>query len=383
MRKAVGLSLEALSSLIADIHEAGVSGDGWLDVVRQIGRLLNSQSTTLFTQDASERFDNVESVLDPWWVCRYAEYYGRLDTLRPAVMRAPAGSVVTDEMVVAHSDFVRTEFYNDFARPSDMRYAMMAHLFGGPDSGGCVAVTRPERAGAFEHHDMRLLSLLAPHLCRAMQTRLRLGPSGIGADSALEALDRLSGGALIVDAEARVAHANRAGEATLAKADGLGTERDSGARRLRAATPEQTRALRRLIWQAAMSRHDASLDAGGVLRLASEAGASLLASVSPLRAGLAWNAARRPAALVLLSAPDEADAPAPGHLHALFGLTPTEAAVAGRIMRGDGVKAAARALGIAPNTVRTHLSRIFEKTETHRQAELVRLLQQVARLGEP
>jgi DNA-binding CsgD family transcriptional regulator len=216
-----------------------------------------------------------------------------------------------------------------------------------------------------------------------MWTRLRLTPASVGPESALEALDRLSGGALIVDARARVAHANRAAEAILARAVGLGTERDSCAPRLRAATPEQTRTLRRLIWHAAASRHDESPDGGGVLRLTSEAGGFLLASVSPLRAGLAWNAARRPAALVLLSAPDQDTAPSPEHLRALFGLTPAEAAVAGRIMRGDGIKAAARALRVAPNTVRTHLSRVFEKTETHRQAELVRLLQQVARLGEP
>ena len=40
---------------------------------------------------------------------------------------------------------------------------------------------------------------------------------------------------------------------------------------------------------------------------------------------------------------------------------------------GETVAAASRALGINESTVRTHLLRIFEKTGTSRQADLVRL----------
>jgi DNA-binding CsgD family transcriptional regulator len=166
----------------------------------------------------------------------------------------------------------------------------------------------------------------------------------------------------------------------LAKGDALAIDRSEGGRRLRAAGIDQTRALRRLIGQAAGSRGEA-LASGGALRLVSTSGASLLASVTPLRAAAAWNAGGRPAVFVLLSRVDQDAPPTPAHLRALFDVTPAEAAVAGRIMRGDGVQAASRALRIAPTTLRTHLSRVFEKTETHRQAELVRLLQQVARLN--
>ena len=40
----------------------------------------------------------------------------------------------------------------------------------------------------------------------------------------------------------------------------------------------------------------------------------------------------------------------------------------------DRLEDAAAVLGISPNTARTHLKRIFEKTATHRQAELVKVL---------
>jgi len=196
----------------------------------------------------------------------------------------------------------------------------------------------------------------------------------------VEALDRLDRGVLIVDAEARVLHANRAAEAMLTKGDALGTDPTGGERQLRAATMGQTRALRRLIGQAGgAARPEAAC--GGVLRLLADDGGTLLASVTPLSATVTWNAAQRPAVLVVLNPVDQDIVPSPEHLRALFGLTPAEAAVARRIVLGDGIQAAARTLRIAPATVHTHLSHIFDKTETSRQAELVRLLQHVARLN--
>lgn len=43
-------------------------------------------------------------------------------------------------------------------------------------------------------------------------------------------------------------------------------------------------------------------------------------------------------------------------------------------MKGDGRAAAARRRGISIDTANYQLARIFEKTETHRQTELIRVL---------
>ena len=54
-----------------------------------------------------------------------------------------------------------------------------------------------------------------------------------------------------------------------------------------------------------------------------------------------------------------------------FGLTPAEARVVLRLVAGDSLRSAAKALGIKYETVRTHLKSVFQKTGTRRQAELV------------
>jgi DNA-binding CsgD family transcriptional regulator len=61
-------------------------------------------------------------------------------------------------------------------------------------------------------------------------------------------------------------------------------------------------------------------------------------------------------------------------LRDLFGLTPAEAKVAMAFFEGLTSKEAAENLGLSFHTVRVQLARIFEKTQTHRQAELVRLM---------
>ena len=56
------------------------------------------------------------------------------------------------------------------------------------------------------------------------------------------------------------------------------------------------------------------------------------------------------------------------------GLTPTEERMLALIVEGLDTIIAARRLGIAPTTARTHLQRLFTKTGTARQSELVRFV---------
>jgi DNA-binding CsgD family transcriptional regulator len=57
----------------------------------------------------------------------------------------------------------------------------------------------------------------------------------------------------------------------------------------------------------------------------------------------------------------------------LWGLSPAEATLLALLVRGTSPTEAATQLGPAVDTVRKRLKVIFEKTGTHRQAELVSL----------
>ena len=63
-----------------------------------------------------------------------------------------------------------------------------------------------------------------------------------------------------------------------------------------------------------------------------------------------------------------------GLLRATYGCTAREATLAGALTDGCTLAEAATTLGISIHTARTHLKRVFRKTGTSRQTELLRLV---------
>jgi DNA-binding CsgD family transcriptional regulator len=54
-----------------------------------------------------------------------------------------------------------------------------------------------------------------------------------------------------------------------------------------------------------------------------------------------------------------------------FGLTPSQARLVIHLTAGHSLRSSAKALGVKYETVRSYLKPVFQKTGTHRQAELV------------
>jgi DNA-binding CsgD family transcriptional regulator len=82
----------------------------------------------------------------------------------------------------------------------------------------------------------------------------------------------------------------------------------------------------------------------------------------------------RTLATVFIAKPSQVSLPDVRQLRDHFGLTDAQARLAVEIVKGDGLTVCARRLGIAVTTARTHLRQIFQKTDTRRQAEFVRLI---------
>ena len=80
-----------------------------------------------------------------------------------------------------------------------------------------------------------------------------------------------------------------------------------------------------------------------------------------------------PAAFVLMTDPAHSASRPKWMLRRLFGLSAAETEMAVRLIQGDTPEQAAAALGVRISTARWHLSSLFRKTDTRRQAELVRL----------
>jgi DNA-binding CsgD family transcriptional regulator len=235
-------------------------------------------------------------------------------------------------------------------------------------------VWRPSRIETFGRSDVDLLSGLVPHLQRALRLTIRLSELETMRTASAELLDQFHHATLLVDRACVVQFANRVAEEILA--EGRGLRRDAKGT-LRAQRATETASLHKLIIEAAQLVSGNNAGAGGHIRISrGEERASLTVLVIPLRIETNWPVSRQPTAMVFVSDPERTSDPTAYSLRQEFGLTAAEAGVAKEILSGRGLKVAARRLGISPTTVRTHLTAVFGKTGTQRQAELVRVLLQ-------
>jgi DNA-binding CsgD family transcriptional regulator len=145
------------------------------------------------------------------------------------------------------------------------------------------------------------------------------------------------------------------------------------AKRIEAIAPDSNTALQRLI-AAATGRFDrADAPRGGAVSLRRALGKTdyaVTAAPLPRRSLLE----RGPIAFLLITDPQATSARSTSVMSQLFGLSAAEMRLVARLMLGESPEEAAAALNIKVSTARWHLSSLYRKTGTRRQAQLVRLL---------
>ena len=95
----------------------------------------------------------------------------------------------------------------------------------------------------------------------------------------------------------------------------------------------------------------------------------------------AWGSPLQPVAIVFLTDPQATLVLNAALLRRLYGISASECRVAQELLRGQTLQDAARQLHLGENTVKTHLHQLFEKTQTHRQQQLIRLLLSLGQHG--
>ncbi|WP_159351417.1 helix-turn-helix transcriptional regulator [Roseomonas harenae] len=304
----------------------------------------------------------------------YERHAGR-NPLDKRTAAAPVGAVMTDQTVMSKAELLRTDFYDECLRPQNMNSLLNLRAARGRSAVADLCLVRDRRLEEFGVADIALLELLAPHLRRAVGVTMRLAEAEADRQVMTEMLERLPWAAFVLDDLGVVRFANAAGTRLLQD----GELRIGPGGGLLAPNGAETGRLRQMIGAALPNGRTGR---AGHLKLARAPPKSpLLVTAVPLRAAAAATVGLAPIPSVLLLAvsPDMELAPASAEvLRTAFGLTGAEAAVAQHVARGEGLPVVAAALGISPSTARTHLKHAFDKTGTHRQAELAALLARLA-----
>jgi len=372
---------DKLSDLIGLIYEAALDGALWPNVLAGLADTAGAHIPMMGTYDlATHQASALAPRMDPAQLC-LLEHWGREPAFRALGARiigralSQPGEVFDLRSVVPADEYVRTDFYNEWWRVQGMGSAglMAGLLFDGSTVFNIgLHKGRPHHHDAFTREEIERTRVAVGHMARAIRLQRQLHMCDLR-DAAAAAADSRDRGVVLLDEAGAVLFANPMAEALIAARDGLGLE---GAR---LSLPGGGDLLHSLV--AACAGHaEAAHGPGGILHARRGDGRPpLQLLVAPLRmhgavAEIPWLGLRRPVAIITISDAEADDARCMRVLQRRFGLTAAEAAFAIEIGRGGGRHAAAARRSISLSTARTHLGNVFEKTGTHRQADLVRLL---------
>jgi DNA-binding CsgD family transcriptional regulator len=363
-----------LSSLVGGIYDAALDPDVWPDVLAGCARFVDGFSAGLYFINATRKSGNVyydAGIIPPHYTHLYLSTYAKLDSSRTSRLLAEIGEPVAVADIMPYYEFLETRFYKEWARPQQLVDFASAVLEKSAIGAAIFGVHRHERHGLADAEMRRRMRLIIPHIRRAALIGRVIDLKRIEAATLVDLLDSISAGMFLVNANGRIVHANASGHAMLA--DGSLLRADDGTLTPNDADAEQ--ALDDVF--ATAGGGDAAVGVKGIaVPLTRRDGNRYVAHVLPLtsgerrRAGATYAAV---AAVFVQKAPLETPSP---HevIRKHYKLTPTELRVLFAIVHVGGVPEAAEALGMAASTMRTHLRRLFGKTGTERQTDLVKLV---------
>jgi DNA-binding CsgD family transcriptional regulator len=360
-----------LSRLIGHLYDAALDETLWPGTATRIAQVLGSESAVVKLHHDDARVSLLECT-DNLVVSErqraWADEWHRRDLWVERSVACGMSRVITDEDLVTPEEQERSGFYQEW-----LRHLAIHHLLGAvfPAADGAVGVPgihRSRRAGPYTHAQRRLASALLPHLQRALRLGQRLAAASRSDAAALQALDRLDSGVLVVDGSCRIVCASAVAERLLRENEELGVV--GGCLVLR--PPALQNRLLSLVDAALNTARGTVSWSAAALSVPRAHRVPLAIEVAPLRPSESRFGDERPRALLFVLDPE---APvAVERLRELFGLTPAEGTVAAALVRGGSLDDIAVQMGIGLATVRTHLKRILAKTGTHRQAQAVALM---------
>jgi DNA-binding CsgD family transcriptional regulator len=304
---------------------------------------------------------------------RYQRHFGELMPTDPRVrfLEQYPNRPLSCRLAISDAELHGSKSYQELLKHADVEYSLVVSL---PEEDGSLimfGVFRGKAGTFFTEQEVETFGELIPHVKQAVAMSERLARIDFANRVALEALDSVSMGILIVDESARVIHANATAMRIIDMADGVSLQ--NGAVTL--TSKEANAGLRRAIWGAVAKARSGRISQGEAMAAGRRSGGQPF----PTMVGALWgNYLRyglgrldRPLAVVFITIPEEPQEAPAELLRRLFGLTLAEARLCERLVLGRTVEQAAGELDIATNTARVHLKRAFDKTGVSRQAELV------------
>jgi DNA-binding CsgD family transcriptional regulator len=295
----------------------------------------------------------------------YNSFYSKLDPWRlPGERGYLPGQVLLSDEVCPFCLLKESRFFTDYLRSAGWAHAITTVISRAQDEAVVLTAGRDENSGPFDQAAKRRAEALAPYLIQASLVQEKCGTS-----SASQAfLNKYPMGLVFLSAEGRSLYTNRAAETIFEKKDGLLLRQG----RVRAISSTTDTALQKAMLRILDPTPDGGVSEAMLINRKSTKRpyhVVISATVSEIQ-GLS----HRTRAILTIADPDEMQNEHPSLFSRLYGMTSREAELTSKLCLGKTIEESAMELNITYHTARTHLRRIYDKTGTSRQTDLVLLL---------
>jgi len=367
-----GISASALSDTIGAIYDCALDPQQWPDACQKIASLCDSKAGGICVHDLRHTQN------DRLFVFGYQRQF--LERLEQNYADSPmaASDVVANigdvkALSIEYSELYESRFFHEVLKPFGLQDIIW---FPALRTGGRMAsmhASRNNQATKYAEREINLFKLLSPHVCRSLAISDTLDIRSIRSEMLEKTLDGLAAGVYLTTREGRVVYMNAAAEQQVKTGNSIRLVNN----RISPTDSATRAALSKAIEVAAREDNDKVAHEHSFAIPDIDGGPGYIGMLLPVSRGQRRDIVAPFAASVALFTKDPIEAPLlPGEAFArLYRVTGGELRVLLALAQGLGGKEAADFLGISEPTIRTHLQRIYSKTNTARQSDLLRLFQ--------
>ncbi|MGE0419681.1 MAG: helix-turn-helix transcriptional regulator [Acetobacteraceae bacterium] len=361
----VGSDQQELSNLIGAIYDCAIDPGQWPATLQRLAGALGGCNGTILSHGVDTVSFTYHWGTPDHALRAYADTYARIDPLMTIGWHFEIDDPVSLERFMTPDELRATRFYQAFLAPLDWYDFAAVIIEKSATRSSTVGFTRTTAMGAPDARQKALLRLLAPHLRRTVIFHGIKERDAARAADLRAALDLMRVPIVLADAEGRCVETNVAADQFMATTNAIRLARGGVLVGNLSTTAELATALTTNEPTRTMS-----------FALTQTDGRRFAAHVMPLTGALRDRMAGGSNVSTALFIQPVGDLqPLPGEvLVKLYGLTPAETRLLALLGQDLSLDETAATLGITMPTARTHLQRIFQKTNTNRQSQLVRLV---------
>lgn len=346
---------------LVDLIYATVFGEArWQDFLGKLDLGLPGAKSALLYHDARQASGTIDinSGLPDDWTEEYARYYSKINPWMPYAAVRKVGLGVVAEQMLPREKFVRTEFYNDSYRKIGAESAVGITI-DREDNRLLLLSTLTSSADADANRQAAdRLTRLAPHLRRAFRHFQAGYRDKVIAELGTTLFDRIDMGVIVVGFGGKPKSVSDVAVGVM--------ERTTVARVgltgiVKLADQEGNAALKAMLQPDYAGPRVVSYLSGGTR--------VCLVKVQKDRQATYFEG---PTVVVTLEHRNTLPVLNEAHLQSRFAITNSELRILKAIYAGQSVREIADSEHRSPETIRAHLKSLYKKTDTSRQADLIR-----------